>query len=201
MADETTLPGLVDAPQGGPPPAGFGGDNAGSGKSKPKNPGGRRSTADEVDAYLKKHGLVTVPQETTPAFPLGSMQDAVPVVAPEPFDEAGTRIGIEGLVNGADAVAQWQFERRAKEILKDATAAKKIGEAAAMPPPTRKLLVDSALEVCRKHGVNIGPEAGLVGALMQWGFQLKALFADLEKLAKPAEIPKATTNAPDARPA
>lgn len=198
--DETTLPGLVDPSKGGPPPIPVGGGNGGAGKPKPKNPGGRRSAAEEVDAYLRRNGLVTVPAGTS-AVPVAEGENPPPLVAAEPFDEAGTRVGIEGLVNGADSVAVWQFERRAKEILKDPAVAKKFGEGASMPPPTRQVLVNSALEVCRKHSVNIGPEAGLVGALMQWGFQLRGLYADLEKLAKPAEIPKATTTAPDARPA
>ncbi len=79
-------------------------------------------------------------------------------------------------------MAQWQFERRAREILNDETVAKKFGAAAAMPDPTRKMIVDSALEVCRKHGLSVGPEAGLVGALAQWGYQLRCLFRDLAAL-------------------
>lgn len=195
MSDETTLPGLVDPSQGQPPPTPVGGSAGGAGKSRPKNLGGRRSTAEEVDAYLRKNGLVTVPAGTSPApSPVAEGQGPDPVVPPEPFDEAGTRVGIEGLVDGADAVAQWQFERKASEILNDRKKAVEIGKAAAMPPPTRGILVNSALEVCRKHSVNIGPEAGLVGALMQWGFQLKGLYADLEKLAKPPEPPKAVVH-------
>lgn len=185
MADETTLPGLPDPSAGSPstPPVGVA-DAKPGGKPKPKNPGGRRSAAEEVDAYLRKHGLVTVPSSGAAAVAGGEGQDPAPLVAPEPFDEAGTRVGIEGLVNGADAVAVWHFERKAKEILNDEKQAKKIGEAAAMAPPTRTVLVNSALEVARKHGVNVGPEAGLAGALMQWGFQLRALYADLERLAR-----------------
>jgi hypothetical protein len=185
MADETTLPGLVDPPPGIPSPTPVGvADGKPAGKPKPKNLGGRRSAADEVDAYLRKHGLVTVPS-SGPAVTGVEGQEPGPMVPPEPFDEAGTRVGIEGLVNGADAVAVWHFERRAKEILNDDKQAKKIGEAAAMSPPTRTVLVNSALEVARKHGVNVGPEAGLAGALMQWTFQLRALYADLERLARP----------------
>lgn len=195
MSDETTLPGLVDPAQGQPPPTPVGGPAGGAGKSRPKNPGGRRSTAEEVDAFLRKNGLVTVPAGTSPGpVPVAEGPGAVPVVAPEPFDEAGTRVGIQGLVDGADAVAQWQFERKAAEILNDRKKAAEIGKAAAMAPPTRDILVNSALEVCRKHSVNIGPEAGLVGALMQWGFQLRGLYADLEKLAKPPETPKAVVH-------
>ncbi len=186
MDNETTLPGLVDPPPGSTPPAPVSGPDAKpGGKPKPKNPGGRRSAAEEVDAYLRKHGLVTVPTSTAAAVPVGTDPVQSPVVPPEPFDESGTRVGIEGLVNGADSVATWNFERKAREILKDKDQAKKFGEAASMPPPTRAVLVNSALEVCRKHNVNVGPEAGLVGALMQWGFQLKSLYADLERLARP----------------
>lgn len=186
MENETTLPGLVDPSPGSTPPAPVGGPDAKpGGKSKPKNPGGRRSAAEEVDAYLRKHGLVTVPTATAGAVPVVTDPVQSPVVPPEPFDESGTRVGIEGLVNGADSVATWNFERKAREILKDKDQAKKFGEAASMPPPTRTVLVNSALEVCRKHNVNVGPEAGLVGALMQWGFQLKSLYADLERLARP----------------
>lgn len=96
----------------------------------------------------------------------------------------GTRAGIEGLLGGADAVAQWHFERTAKAITEDDKAAAKFGQGAAMPPPTKQIIVNSAVEVCRKHQVNIGPEAGLIGGLGQWAIQLRGLVSDLRELAE-----------------
>jgi hypothetical protein len=148
-------------------------------KSRPK--GGRRSAAEEVDAYLAKHGLVAAPAGGPAPDPAGP--PPVAMAMPEPFDEAATRAGIEGLVKSASGIAEWTVAGKAEEITGDEGQAKHFGAAAAMPEPTQRLVIESGVAWARKTGTNVGPELGVMAGLGQWAVQLRGVVADLREIA------------------
>lgn len=156
---------------------------AGAPVAKPRGRGGRRSTAEEVDAYLAKQGLVATPAHAAAAAEAPGAF-AAPVATPEPFDEAATRAGIEGLVKSASGVAEWTVGNKATEITGDEAKGAEFGKAAAMPEPTQRLVIESGVAWARKTGTNVGPEIGVVSGLAQWAFQLRGIVADLREIAE-----------------
>lgn len=157
--------------------------SAGAPVAKPRGRGGRRSTAEEVDAYLAKQGLVATPAHAAAAAAAPGAF-AAPVATPEPFDEAATRAGIEGLVKSASGVAEWTVGSKAAEITGDEAKGAEFGKAAAMPEPTQRLVIESGVAWARKTGTNVGPEIGVVSGLAQWAFQLRGIVADLREIAE-----------------
>ncbi len=216
MGEETlSTAGVVDAPQGGIPPAGDGGSGglpstpAPAKRITPKSPG-RGSRADEVARHLEKTGMVAVPADVAAAlngaglFPdgpagqspsPGGAPDTGPAgaEAPESFNEPRTRAGVEALATIADETADGIIAAKAS-FLGERTAAE-FGKRARCPANLRPTLVDTAVDVCRAHNVNIAPELVLGGIALAWMRQIKSLGADLDKLkavqpttpAKPAE--------------
>lgn len=170
VVDSASAPGANVAPSAG-----------GSVAGKPKNKGGRRSTAEEVDAYLAKNGLVASPIGTPP--PVGAGPEPVPMAAAEPFDEAATRAGIEGLVKSASGIAVWTVGTKATEITGSEKDGEKFGELAAMPEPTQKLVIESGVAWARKTGTNVGPEIGVLAGVSGWLIQLRGVVADLREIA------------------
>lgn len=165
------------------PPAPDLASGSGAPVAKPRGRGGRRSTAEEVDAFLAKQGLVATPAHAAAAAEAPGAF-AAPVVAPEPFDEAATRAGIEGLVKSASGVAEWTVGNKAAEITGDEAKGAEFGKAAAMPEPTQRLVIESGVAWARKTGTNVGPEIGVVSGLAQWAFQIRGIVADLREIAE-----------------
>jgi len=199
MPDELPLPPApVVAPDPAPAP-----DRAAKppgGVAPAKNKGGRRSTAEEVDLYLAKNGLVAVPTAgASPAAAPGPV--AAPVEAGEPFDEAATRAGIEGLVKSASGIAVWTVGSKAAEITGDEKQGAKFGEAAAMPEPTQKLVIESGVAWARKTGTNVGPELGVMAGVGGWIVQLRGIVADLREIAAAKrQAEQAAPAKPEAKP-
>lgn len=199
MSDQIPLstPPVVDT---APAPAGDGAPKPPASVGAPKNKGGRRSTAEEVDAYLAKNGLVAVP--TAGAGPAPAPWPlAAPVADAEPFDEAATRAGIEGLVKSASGIAVWTVGSKAAEITGSEKDGERFGEAAAMPEPTQKLVIESGVAWARKTGTNVGPELGVFAGLGGWVVQLRGIVSDLREIAASkrqaeAVAPKPAANAP-----
>jgi hypothetical protein len=157
---------------GGPVAAG-GVEDSGKPKGKP----GRKPIEDEVAAYLERMGLQTVPVAG------GGEAGAVEVDSPELVDEDGNRLGVEMLFNTVEAVAVSVVAGKAEIILGDSERAKAWAKRAEVHEKPKGTVINSAVKVCSKHGVSIGPETPLIAGVGQilWGW--KMLIDDLNKLA------------------
>lgn len=102
--------------------------------------------------------------------------------AGRPFDEAGTKAGVTILVDMADQGAVEHFTGKAEPIVGQADA-QRFGKSVALAPNVKTSIVNSSVEICRKHNINIGPEWTLGAALIFWAKSLASASKELGALA------------------
>jgi hypothetical protein len=102
--------------------------------------------------------------------------------AGRPFDEAGTKAGVTILVDMADQGAVEHFTGKAEPIV-GAADAQRFGKSVALAPNVKTSIVNSSVEICRKHNINIGPEWTLGAALIFWAKSLASASKELGSLA------------------
>ncbi|HEY1172885.1 MAG TPA: hypothetical protein VGH19_16070 [Verrucomicrobiae bacterium] len=166
---ELEIPPVVDASPGQPAEPGA----VESGGSR----AGRKSREEEVAAWLKANGL-----ETVPAGGDGPAGDEV--ADGGDFDEAGTRMGLEMVVDSVDSCAVAYVGSKAERITGNAEAGAKFGQQVAVKEKTRNVIVNSGVELCRKHQVNIGPECPLIAGVTQWAYQVRTAIKELDAIAR-----------------
>lgn len=105
------------------------------------------------------------------------------------------------MVETISGVGAWQVGVLAEEITGSDKDGEKFAAAAAMPEPTKKLIVDSGVEWCRMEGVNFHPGIGVGSGLGQYFWQLKSLVSDLKKFAsEKRQAEQAAPAKPEAKP-
>lgn len=116
--------------------------------------------------------------------------------APFVWDPDGTRAGILGLVSTFEGGAKLGVRLATADVV-GSERAENFADAMAIAPEVREPLVEGCVALCQKHGVNVGPEWGILGCLTQIGGQwagvvkeIRALRAEWERQGKPA--PNAT---------
>lgn len=125
-----------------------------------------------------------------------SLDDADEEEAPFVWDPDGTRAGILGLVSTFEGGAKLGVRLSTADIV-GSERAENFADAMSIAPEVREPLIEGCVALCQKHGVNVGPEWGILGCLTQIGGQwagvikeIRALRADWEQRGKPA--PNAT---------
>lgn len=120
-----------------------------------------------------------------------------PQVAPAvAFDEAATRVGVQGVVETADSLAAHFVAKSAAGIVGERDAAK-FGERVKMTEPVRTGIINAGVEVCRAENVTLPPSATLTILVGGWLVGVYSVVKDIQSLknsggaaAPPTAVPE-----------
>jgi len=120
------------------------------------------------------------------------MEGADETETPFVWDPDGTRAGILGIVSTFEGGAKMGVRLATADVVGNERA-QGFAEAMAIAPEVKEPLVDGCVALCQTHGVNVGPEWGLLGCVTQIGAQwagvikeIRALRSEWERQGKPA---------------
>jgi hypothetical protein len=120
------------------------------------------------------------------------MEGADETESPFVWDPDGTRAGILGIVSTFEGGAKMGVRLATADVVGNERA-QGFAESMAIAPEVKDPLVDGCVALCQKHGVNVGPEWGILGCFTQIGAQwagvikeIRALRAEWERQGKPA---------------